>query len=129
VHSDVGGGEPPDSPTDETALSDITLSWMMAKAAALGVQFDAEAAAQYKAPMDPKYALDTLHTSWNILCGFPRPRNVPAGAALSNSVRIRCEHDPSYRPANLSFEGGALSKKYAFASVAKEPELAAAAGG
>ena len=44
VHGDVGGGYP------ETGLSDITLSWMMGKAKALGVEFDDGAWTRYGTP-------------------------------------------------------------------------------
>ncbi len=127
VHSDVGGGEP-DDPSGATALSDITLAWMMSKASALGLQFDPDAVKQYTVPLDPKYALDTLHTSWSILCGFPRPRTIAAKSSIANTVRIRCAHDSTYRPANLTFENGVLSAQYGIDSVASEPEIAIAAG-
>lgn len=39
VHSDVGGGEPDDA-EGETALSDITLTWMIDKAKGLGLEVD-----------------------------------------------------------------------------------------
>ena len=50
VHCDVGGGYP------ECDLSNITLGWMMGKAAALGVQFDPAVAAQYAA-LEEQWAL------------------------------------------------------------------------
>jgi hypothetical protein len=107
VHSDVGGGEPPDS-SGTTALSDITLGWMMAKAVPVGLQLDPQVLAKYSLPLDPKYALDQLHTSWNVLWGVPKMRSIGAGAVLSNSVAFRCANDVSYRPANLVFGNGAL---------------------
>ena len=122
VHSDVGGGEPPDGPNDVTALSDIPLAWMTSKAAALGLQFDPEAQKQSSIPVDPKLALDTLHKSWNVLCGFPRARKIAAGATLANSVKIRFDHDETYRPGNLAVENGAISANYSFAAISSEPE-------
>jgi uncharacterized protein (DUF2235 family) len=100
VHSDVGGGEPDDA-TAVSALSDITLGWIMSKAIGLGLAIDPAEAAKYKVPLDPKDALDKLHTSWNILWGFPKHRPIGATATLANSVAIRYAHDPTYRPPNL----------------------------
>ncbi len=134
VHEDVGGGEPSDA-SNPTALSDITLGWIMNKAIALGLKVDANIQAQYPSPGDPKYSLDTLHESWNILCGFPRRRTISRDAAISNSVFIRCQHDNSYRPANLQFDGGSLSASYKAVTVvsqppgANPPELLAGAAG
>jgi uncharacterized protein (DUF2235 family) len=56
VHSDVGGGNA------ETGLSDITLSWMMNKAKALGIQFDPAIWSKY-ALVDAKHSLDLAHES------------------------------------------------------------------
>jgi uncharacterized protein (DUF2235 family) len=128
VHSDVGGGEPED-PSGATSLSDITLAWMMSKASALGLQFDPAALKQYIVPLDPKYALDTLHGSWNVLWGFPRRRAIAANSVLANTVRIRSQHDSTYRPENLAFENGVLGMAYGIDGVANEPEIAIAAGG
>src|SRR5579862_9399075 len=55
VHCDVGGSYPDDP--NGTALSDLTLAWMMSKASALGLEFVADVASKYALPMDPKYAL------------------------------------------------------------------------
>ena len=126
AHSDVGGGEPDDTP-GATALSDITLSWMMSKAAALGLQVDPAVQAQYATPLAPEYALDTLHTSWNLLNGFPKLRSIDKTAVLANSVLVRCQHDGSYRPQNLTFANGALSPQYGAATVVSPPEAAQAA--
>ncbi len=120
VHSDIGGGEPDDIP-GKPSLSDITLSWMMSKASALGLQFDPSVQAQYKMPLAPEYSLDKLHSSWNILCGFPRNRSIAKDALLANSVRIRCEHDRSYRPEPLKFVKGVLAALYRLAEVVGEP--------
>lgn len=119
VHSDIGGGEPDDLP-GTTALSDLTLGWMMNKASALGLQFDPTVLAQYTLPLVPEYSLDTLHTSWTILCGLPRPRSVPQNATLANSVNLRCMHDNSYRPEHLVFNNGVLSPLYTLAQVVKD---------
>jgi uncharacterized protein (DUF2235 family) len=126
VHSDVGGGEPADAP-GTTALSDITLSWMMSKAVALGLQIATSVQAQYAIPLDPEYSLDKLHTSWNILSGFPKVRSIDKNAVLANSVLLRCQHDSSYRPANLAFDNGALSAQYGSSTVVSPPQAAQAA--
>ncbi len=128
VHSDVGGGEPVGAP-GSTALSDLTLSWMMTKASALGLQIDPTVQAQYSIPRDPEYALDELHTSWHVWCGFPKKRSIPNNATLANSVLIRAQHDSSWRPANLSFTNGVLASSYQFESVVNQPAVAAAATG
>jgi uncharacterized protein (DUF2235 family) len=123
VHSDIGGGDPDDAP-GTTALSDITLSWMMSKATALGLQIDSTVQKQYAIPLDPEYSLDKLHTSWKILSGFPRVRSIDKNAVLANSVVVRCQHDNSYRPTNLAFDNGVLSPQYRTATVVSRPQQA-----
>ena len=115
VHSDIGGGEPDDP--GKTALSDITLAWMMTKASALGLQFDPAVLAQYTIPLNAEFALDTLHTSWTIVNGFWKHRPVAADSVISNSVAMRCQHDTGYRPENLRFDNGVLSTGYGSAVV------------
>ena len=107
VHCDVGGSYPADS--NGSALSDLTLAWMMTKAAALGLAFAPDALQNYALPMDPKLALDTRHESWNVGWAFPKSRSIAAGSLLSDSVYARCDHDNTYRPGNLTFTGGKLS--------------------
>lgn len=104
VHNDVGGGYDDDAGTG-TALSDITLSWMMAKAQSLGLTIDPAVAAAYPGPYDKKYALDTKHESWNPLWLFPKVRDVAANATLANSVNIRCQFDGTYKPGNIALAG------------------------
>jgi len=110
VHCDVGGSYPDDP--DGTALSDLTLAWMMSKAAALGVEFDPTVAAKYSLPMDPKCALDTKHESWNLLWAFPKRRPIDAESSIASSVFLRSENDRSYRPGNLTFTGGSPGPAY-----------------
>jgi uncharacterized protein (DUF2235 family) len=76
VHCDVGGGYP------ETDLSDITLSWMLRKAEAIGVQLAPDVSAEY-ASMDATYPLGQIHESWSPLWLFPKSRTVAATSALS----------------------------------------------
>ena len=115
VHCDVGGSYPDDP--DGTALSDITLAWMMGKAAALGLQFAPAVLAGLTLPMDPKYALDTKHESWSPLWLFPKHRPIPPGSTISDSVYTRCTHDASYRPGNLTFTGNDPAASYESASI------------
>lgn len=125
AHSDVGGGEPSDG-DGTTALSDITLSWMMKNAAAAGIRFDSTVQQQYPCPLDPEYALDAFHDSWKIFCGFPIRRSIAKNASIANSVAIRCAEEASWRPANLLFENGRLAETYEIVSVCSEPAAALA---
>jgi uncharacterized protein (DUF2235 family) len=120
AHSDVGGGEP-DDVTGTTALSDITLGWMMSKASALGLQFDPQVLQQYTMPLIPELALDTFHESWKIFCGFPKRRSIDKASSISNSVLIRCTEESTWRPQNLLFENGSLSTGYQIVSVVADP--------
>jgi uncharacterized protein (DUF2235 family) len=133
VHSDIGGGEPPDG-AETTALSDITLGWMMCKAKSLGITFDAEVLKQNTMPLQAALALDKLHTSWTIVNGLPLPRTIDKNAVIANSVMLRCQHDHSYRPANLTFEKDLLAKAYGSSDIvaalaATAPVAATAAAG
>ncbi len=126
VHSDVGGGEP-DTVDGGSALSDITLTWVIDKASALGLQIDPGIAKQYALPLDSRYALNTLHTSWSLLCGVPKRRSIGGTASIANSVIARYNGDPSWRPENLSFVEGALSPGYRIVNVVGQPAVGAAA--
>jgi uncharacterized protein (DUF2235 family) len=110
VHCDVGGSYSDDS--DGTALSDLTLAWMMSKASALGLKFAASVQSTLALPLDPKCALDTKHESWSVLWGFPKRRPIAASSTLADSVSIRCEHDSSYRPENLTYAGSSPATSY-----------------
>jgi hypothetical protein len=124
VHCDVGGSYPDDS--DGSALSDLTLAWMMGKAAALGLDFAPEVLAKYSLPMDSKFALDTKHESWNVGWLFPKHRTIAANSTISDSVFARCAHDSSYRPANLTLSDGQLASGYGKALVISQATLTAA---
>ena len=127
VHSDVGGGEPTDQ-TSGVALSDITLAWMMHNACALGLRLDEEVRKQYTLPLDAKYALDTVHSSWNPLWGFPRLRTIPDDACVADSVVVRCLHHDGWQPRNLKLVDGAPAPGYKVVSVVGRPMAAGAAG-
>lgn len=116
VHCDVGGGYP------ETGLSDITFSWMLGKAINLGLQVDAGVVAQYRPLLDMKFALDTIHKSWNLFWLFPKSRTVPNNAALGNSVAIRCQFDSSYQPGNLKLTNGVPANTYPTVLVVAPPQ-------
>jgi uncharacterized protein (DUF2235 family) len=115
-HSDVGGGTPPGAEDAGTTLSDITLAWMMSKAAALGLQFAPVTVAKYILPAAAKYALDEIHESWTPLWGFPAGRKISNNSSLSNSVAVRLQNNGSYRPGNLQAAANALSTDYAIVS-------------
>jgi hypothetical protein len=122
AHSDVGGGEPDDLP-GTTALSDVTLGWMMSKASALGLTF----AGTIAMPLDAELALDQFHESWKVFCGIPIRRTIPKDASIANSVAVRCSDETTWRPQNLSFENGALAASYQIVSIVKPLEAAAVA--
>jgi uncharacterized protein (DUF2235 family) len=115
VHSDIGGGYADDG--NGTALSDLTLGWMMAKAIALGVAVDPGVQTKYLLPLNAEFALDQLHESWSPLWGFPCARSISDKAMLADSVEIRCIHDGKYRPGNLQFTGNAPGGHYGKVSV------------
>jgi len=124
VHGDVGGGEP--AQAGVLLPSDVPLSWLISKAAALGADFSASALAAYPSPIDPSYATAPLHESWSLLWGIPKRRTISADASIANSVNIRAQGEAAYRPTNLSFVNGTLAPGYTVVTVAG---LAAGAGG
>ncbi len=127
VHSDVGGSYPEDP--NGTTLADLTLAWMMSKASDLGLEFVPAVAANYALPMDPKFALDTKHESWNLLWAFPKRRSIADGSTLADSVSVRCGNDNSYRPPNLKLVDGIPDPSYATEPVVTQTAAALSAGG
>lgn len=125
VHSDIGGGET-DTKDGTPALSDITLSWMMDKASALGLQIDPIIQAKYASPLDSKYAVAELHTSFG---GLPVPRSIPHDACIANSALFRFETDVRWRPDSLKNENGALATGYRIIDIVKVPAAAAKSRG
>ena len=99
---------------------------MMSKAIALGLEFDPAVQSKYSLPLDPKFALDTKHESWNPLWAFPKNRSIAADSSLADSVYVRVTHDSSYRPANLTITEGALASTYGRALVVSQAALQAA---
>jgi uncharacterized protein (DUF2235 family) len=123
VHCDVGGSYPADS--NGSALSDLTLAWMMSKASALGLEFVPEVLAKYSLPMDQKFALDTKHESWNVGWLFPKSRSIAVNSTIADSIFARCEYDSSYRPGNLIFTDGQLASGYGEALVISQSAMKA----
>lgn len=97
VHSDVGGGYP------ESALSDISLQWMLEKAIACGLHFrpipvNPDPLGLKHESMTPLYRLaGILHRP----IGEPQPDGILTHEKIHPSVLIRYEHDRKYRPPNL----------------------------
>jgi uncharacterized protein (DUF2235 family) len=127
VHSDVGGGYPAENGASQ-GLTDITLGWMMSKACALGLNVNRDVQNQYAVPLDAKYALDTLHESWNPLWGFPSRRTIDAKASIADSVIIRCQHHDGWQPKNLELQNGMPASHYTIERVVMQPIAAAAPG-
>lgn len=111
VHSDIGGGY------RETGLSDITLSWMLEKAAGSGLRIHEEADKAFAREGDP---LGTLHDSRTGFYRLGRAHRRVIGMAATRkaqptrkstqrdptqsvheSVLVRWDNDPAYRPENL----------------------------
>jgi uncharacterized protein (DUF2235 family) len=116
VHCDVGGGYADDAGAG-TALSDITFSWMMSKAQALGLVFDPGVLSTFPCPIASQDALDTKHESWSPLWLFPKPRDIAQNATLANSVEVRFQTDCTYRPCNLALVEGSPGMSYAIEAV------------
>jgi len=96
VHCDVGGSY------TETQLSNITLRWMVDNAKSCGLAFDEVAleACLSPKPFNPN---GPAHDEWKIIpWGMPKHRAVPSTAVLSNTVKLRIESVPTYRPENLA---------------------------
>jgi hypothetical protein len=70
---------------------------MMANAQKLGLALDKSMLTRYPSPLDPKYALDTLHDSWSPLWLFPKVRAIAPNATLSSSVNVRCTQNSAGR--------------------------------
>jgi uncharacterized protein (DUF2235 family) len=112
-HGDVGGGTPPGTGVDgSTRLCDITFSWMLAKAQAVGLTFDPGVVAQFQ-NLAPEAALDKINDSYKPVDGPVHLRPIADDANVSNSVGIRVQYVPEYRPGNLKFGDDALADAYA----------------
>jgi uncharacterized protein (DUF2235 family) len=126
VHCDVGGGYA------DCGLSQITLSWMLKHAIALGIKPISEAVQESLGidaadQIDPKHALAPTHESWNVLWLMPERRAVPNGSKLGNSVEVRLENEHTYRPPKLTY--GADGKLSGYTLVPVVGNLTHPAGG
>lgn len=125
-HGDVGGGVAANA--DGTALSDITLAWMINKACGLGLEIDSAIQKTYAIPLDARFALDDMHPSWNILWGIPRLRTIAHGSCVADSVVVRLQHHDNWAPKNLMLENGLPSSiSYTVTPVLTNPQPAVAA--
>jgi uncharacterized protein (DUF2235 family) len=96
-HSDVGGGYA------ETGLSDIALEWMIGKASAAGLAFDAEALAAYPLKPDPLAAIHDSKTGlYRLTRGIDRRIGNDPTQSVHDSVRARWRSLGDYRPAPLA---------------------------
>ena len=116
VHCDVGGSYPDDS--DGSALSDLTLAWMMSKASALGLEFDAGGCSRNTRFRWIRSLRSTRNTNPGIAYGhFRKADPSPPIPPFRTAYLSRCEHDSSYRPGNLTFTNGQLASGYGKALV------------
>ena len=124
VHSDVGGSYP----AAESGLSQITLEWMLGEAAKLGLLVNPHRAERVlgRVPPHPPVAgnpSEVIHKSltaaWWLLEWYPRrvydwttkkkkwsipmgsSRQIPVGSRIHESVQMKMQVDPTYRPKNL----------------------------
>lgn len=111
AHSDIGGGYA------ECGLSNITLEWMLGKAAASGLLFDQEVLAAYPLESNPAGLLHNSKTGlYRLTSGIDRPiglqavkpgqsdpaaRDSDPTQSLHESVKVRWEKVQDYRPASL----------------------------
>ena len=110
VHCDVGGSY------EQSQLSDITLSWMLQKAKKHGLVLSPEAEAQNLYPAAVTASAQT-HDEWKIVpWGFPKHRQIPAVATMSNTVQDWLTLHEDYAPENLRLAGRTLDG-YAVAQV------------
>jgi len=97
AHSDVGGGY------SETGLSDLALEWMIGRARAAGLAFDAAALAAYPLKPDPHGMLHNSKTGlYRLTAGIDRVIGADPTQSVHPSVRTRWDADPGYRPAPLA---------------------------
>lgn len=96
VHSDVGGGYP------ETALSDITLQWMLDKASAAGLVLDADVLrVRTLSPAPTGRIHDSKTGLYNLTRGIDREIAAGGTQSVHPSALRRWDADPKYRPRNL----------------------------
>jgi uncharacterized protein (DUF2235 family) len=122
VHSDVGGSYAP----DKSGLSQITLEWMLVEAESRGLLLHPDKVISVLSYSDRRYAPNpvadlnvSLRRAWWILEYLPHkyydfktksdrrtvpmgsPRTLPTNLRIHETVRVRWENRPDYRPKNL----------------------------
>ncbi|NKQ51443.1 DUF2235 domain-containing protein [Amycolatopsis sp. K13G38] len=98
VHSDVGGGYP------QTALSDLTLRWMTARARACGLAFTEDAFAGLPARDEFGPLHDSATWFYRMIGTTPRKlgeQDAPSEYAASSAADRQKEMNPPYRAENL----------------------------
>ena len=106
AHADVGGGY------EDRGLAEISLQWMIDRAAAAGLHIRPDAE-----PPQPPDPTGVLHEPWNRWSGRAlrvahlgdRPRSIPDGARVHQSVRQRrraTEYDPAVLPEAVQWVSG-----------------------
>lgn len=119
-HGDVGGGTLQGGGVDAgTRLCDITLSWMVAKAVALGLTMDPSVTSQFGI-LPAASALDLIRETWTPADGPQHLRPVPAAAEVANSVSVRVKYALTYLPGALTVNDGALGEDYSLVTVVDE---------
>lgn len=119
-HGDVGGGTAPGGPLDAgTRLCDITMGWMVSKAAECGLTFVDGKATQF-AMLPAEAALDMIRETWTPADGPPHLRPVAPDAAVANSVAVRLKYALTYVPGSLTVADGELADTYAMEKVVGE---------
>jgi hypothetical protein len=121
AHSDVGGGyahdriagSPDDAPRFQPQLADISLDWMIEKARASGLAFDAEVVAANALTVEPRAGIHDSKTGlYNLVPEYDRVIGLAtidrkhtdqpdATQSLHPSVLARWDADPGYRPESL----------------------------
>ena len=97
VHSDVGGGY------YETALSDVTLDWMLGKARDAGLALDQGAIATHPLFPDPSGPIHESRTGiYRLMTEITRPIDTRGSQLVHSSAIARWDADPDYCPKNLS---------------------------
>lgn len=103
THSDVGGG------IGSSGLPDASLLWMLEKAKAAGLAFDAAAVEAYPLRPDARAPMNVIERLplWNLVyaeraVGVDDAGKLDRSQALHPSALERWERDPRYRPRNLN---------------------------
>ena len=111
AHSDVGGGY--ERTPGETQLADLSLDWMIAKARACGLAFDADVLGANPLELDPRARIHDSHTGlYNVVPEYDRVIGLAtidrkqtgqpdATQSLHPSVLARWDADAQYRPESL----------------------------